>query len=72
MSKPFTTSIDSHGIAELIFNKPPVNAFTSQGWADIAAEIEALGKNAAVRVIIIAAEGRCRNAWPVVECHSRS
>ena len=58
MSKPFTTSIDSHGIAELVFNKPPVNAFTSQGWADIAAEIEDLGQTSAVRVIIIAAEGR--------------
>ena len=58
MSKPFTTSIDSQGIAELVFNKPPVNAFSSQGWADIAAEIEALGHNDKVRVIIIAAEGR--------------
>ena len=57
MSKPFTVTIEN-GIAELIFNKPPVNAFTSQGWADIAAEIEALGQNEDVRVIIIAAEGR--------------
>ena len=58
MSKPFTTSIDNQGIAELVFNKPPVNAFTSQGWADIATEIKALGENDKVRVIIIAAEGR--------------
>lgn len=57
MSKPFNVTINN-GIAELIFNKPPVNAFTSQGWADIAAEIEALGHNDACRVIIIAAEGR--------------
>lgn len=57
MSKPFNVSINN-GVAELIFNRPPVNAFTSQGWADIAAEIEALGKNDACRVIIIAAEGR--------------
>lgn len=58
MSKPFNVSIDNQGIAELIFNKPPVNAFNSQGWADIAAEIEALGQNDKVNVIIIAAEGR--------------
>ena len=57
MSKPFNVTIQN-GIAELIFNKPPVNAFTSQGWADIAAEIEALGHNEEARVIIIAAEGR--------------
>lgn len=57
MSKPFSVSIKS-GIAELIFNRPPVNAFNAQGWADIASEINALGENADVRVIIIAAEGR--------------
>lgn len=57
MNKPFNVTINN-GIAELIFNRPPVNAFTSQGWADIAAEIEALGHNDEARVIIIAAEGR--------------
>jgi len=57
MTKPFSVSINN-GIAELIFNKPPVNAFNSQGWADIASEIEALGVHPDVRVIIIAAEGR--------------
>jgi len=57
MSKPFSVSINN-GIAELIFNRPPVNAFNAQGWADIASEIDALGVNSEVRVIIIAAEGR--------------
>lgn len=57
MSNPFSTTINN-GIAEMIFNRPPVNAFTAQGWADIAAEIEALGVNNDVRCIIIAAEGR--------------
>ena len=42
MSKPFKTTI-SEGIAELVFDHPPVNAFDSAGWAAIAAEIEALG-----------------------------
>ncbi len=54
---PFKTSINN-GIAELIFDHPPVNAFSSFGWAAIAEEITALGKNPEVRVIIIAAEGR--------------
>lgn len=57
MSKPFSVTI-TNGVAELIFNKPPVNAFTSQGWADIAQGIEDLGNNDDVRCIIIAAEGR--------------
>ena len=58
MSTAFNVTIDSQGIAELVFNKPPVNAFSSREWAEIAAEIEALGQREAVRVIIIAAEGR--------------
>tara|TARA_R100000005_G_C4985641_1_gene194074 strand:+ start:553 stop:1305 length:753 start_codon:yes stop_codon:yes gene_type:complete len=57
MSKPFHTTIDA-GIAEMILDKPPVNAFDSAGWFAIADEIDALGRNDAVRVILIAAEGR--------------
>jgi enoyl-CoA hydratase len=57
MSKPFRTSI-SDGIAEMILNAPPVNAFDSAGWFAIADEINALGDNDEVRVIIIAAEGK--------------
>ncbi len=57
MSKPFTVTIID-GIAELVFNHPPVNAFSSAGWAAIAAELDALGQNDEARVIIITAEGR--------------
>ena len=57
MGLPFSTRIDS-GIAEMIFNHPPVNAFNSTGWLAIAAELNALGENPEVRAIIIAAEGR--------------
>lgn len=57
MSKPFSITINNY-IAELVFNKPPVNAFTAQGWADIAEAIEQLGRDNSVRCIIIAAEGR--------------
>jgi len=57
MSRPFSTTIDQ-GIAELILNHPPVNAFDSAGWQAIADEIDALGRDDAVRVIIIAAAGK--------------
>ncbi|MGI9280756.1 MAG: enoyl-CoA hydratase family protein [Endozoicomonas sp.] len=57
MTKPYKVAIEG-GIAELVFDHPPVNAFSSKGWADIAAEIEGLGENDDVRVIIVAAEGR--------------
>ncbi|WP_323114664.1 enoyl-CoA hydratase family protein [Pseudomonas guariconensis] len=55
--QPFNVSIDN-GIAEMVFNHPPVNAFNSQGWADIASTLQALGDDVQVRVIVIRAEGR--------------
>ncbi|MBT3409775.1 MAG: enoyl-CoA hydratase, partial [Halieaceae bacterium] len=57
MSTPFTTNI-SDGIAEMILDHPPVNAFDSAGWFAIADEIDALGVNDDVRVIVIAAAGK--------------
>jgi enoyl-CoA hydratase len=57
MSKPFKTTI-ADGIAEMILDQPPVNAFGSEAWFAIAAEIDALGAHDDVRVIIIAANGK--------------
>jgi enoyl-CoA hydratase len=57
MSTPFSTSINN-GIAELVLDQPPVNAFDSLGWFAIAAEITRLGLSDDVRVIIIAANGK--------------
>lgn len=57
MRQAFRVSIDN-GIAEMVFDHPPVNAFNSYGWASIAAELERLGGEPAVRVILIRAEGR--------------
>src|SRR5210317_297368 len=57
MNMAFTTTIEN-GIAEMVFDKPPVNAFNSAEWASIAAEITALGKDDAVSVIVIRAEGK--------------
>ncbi len=57
MSDVFKTTI-SDGIAEMILDNPPVNAFDSAGWFAIAAEIDALGENDAVRVIVVGGEGK--------------
>jgi enoyl-CoA hydratase len=57
MSTPFKTSV-SDGIAELVLDHPPVNAFDSAGWFAIAAEIDALGARDDVRVIVIGGEGK--------------
>ncbi|QRY77143.1 enoyl-CoA hydratase family protein [Pseudomonas sp. PDNC002] len=54
---PFRVEIHEH-IAELVFDRPPVNAFDCAGWAAIAAELERLGREDVVRVIVIRAEGR--------------
>ena len=53
----FQTTI-TDGIAHLVLCKPPVNAFNSQEWASIAAEIRSLGEQSAVRVIVVSAEGK--------------
>ncbi|HET8704732.1 MAG TPA: enoyl-CoA hydratase family protein [Pseudomonadales bacterium] len=53
----FETLIEN-GIAEVVFCKPPVNAFNSKEWAAIAAKIEELGSDDRVRVIVIRAEGK--------------
>ncbi|MEB2346436.1 MAG: enoyl-CoA hydratase family protein [Deltaproteobacteria bacterium] len=46
------------GIALLLLNHPPVNALDSRGWATLAETVAGLGRDEAVRVVVIAAEGR--------------
>lgn len=53
----FETVIEN-GIAELVFCKPPVNAFNSQEWAAISRCLDDLGSDPAVRVIVVRAEGK--------------
>ncbi|HEY7360891.1 MAG TPA: enoyl-CoA hydratase family protein, partial [Streptosporangiaceae bacterium] len=48
----------SGGIAEVIIDFPPVNALPVRGWSDLADSITAAGEDAAVRAVVIAAEGR--------------
>lgn len=57
MTQAFRISIDA-GIAELVIDKPPVNALDSAEWFALAGHLDALGANPEVRVIVIRAEGR--------------
>ena len=54
----FHVSVDERGIAELVIANPPVNALGSAAWAALAKKIEELGRDAAVRVLLIRADGR--------------
>ena len=53
----FSTQVHD-GVAHIVLNKPPVNAFNSDEWARLAAELRALGQQDATRVILISAEGK--------------
>ena len=53
----FTTTL-TDGIAELVINRPPVNALNDAGWHALADEIERLGREPSARVIVLRAEGR--------------
>lgn len=58
MTQQFSSQVHDNGVAEVVLNRPPVNALNSAGWQGLAAEIQALGDNPDVRVIIVRAEGR--------------
>lgn len=54
---PFQTSV-SDRIAEIVFDHPPVNAFTGSMWMELPEIITNLGKRTDVRCLLIRAEGR--------------
>ena len=54
----FRVNVDERGIAELAIDNPPVNALGRDAWFALARKIEALGRDANVRVLVIRAEGR--------------
>lgn len=58
MSEQFTSQVHDDGVAEVVLDRPPVNALNSDGWITLAERIRALGEDPAVRVIVIRAEGR--------------
>ena len=50
------------GIAEVVMDNPPVNALPVAGWFELADAVRSLGEDPAVRVVILAAEGKGFNA----------
>lgn len=54
----FSSQVHDNGVAEVVLNRPPVNALNAEGWNTLAVEIEALGERPEVRVIVVRAEGR--------------
>jgi enoyl-CoA hydratase len=52
----------SGGVAEVVMDNPPVNALTVAGWFELADTVRRLGADPAVRVLVLAAEGRGFNA----------
>lgn len=57
MSQPFTTTT-ADGIAEIVLDKPPVNAFSAAEWHALADAITAAGHDPAAHVLVIRAEGK--------------
>ena len=58
MTQQFSSQVHDNGVAEVVLNRPPVNALNAAGWNGLAAEIHALGERPEVRVIVVRAEGR--------------
>jgi len=58
MNEQYSSRVHDDGVAEVVIDRPPVNALNAAGWLGLAAEIAALGERPEVRVIVIRAEGR--------------
>ena len=54
---PAKTTIEN-GVAEVLLDYPPVNAFDSNGWLALAEHFRELGASDDVNVVLLAAEGR--------------
>jgi enoyl-CoA hydratase len=60
------------GIAEVVMCNPPVNALDVAGWHELARLLRSLGDDPAVRVVILAAEGKGFNAGVDIKEMQRS
>jgi enoyl-CoA hydratase len=60
------------GIAEVVMCNPPVNALDVAGWHELARIVRALGEDPAVRVVILAADGKGFNAGVDIKEMQRS
>ena len=57
-----TSTVDEHGVAEVTMDNPPVNALPVAGWFGLADTLTGLGRDPAVRAVVLRAEGRGFNA----------
>ncbi len=56
------TSEVTGGVAEVVVDRPPVNALDVAGWFELAETITGLGRDPQVRALVLAAEGKGFNA----------
>ena len=54
------TTFHEDGVAEIVVDRPPVNALDVEGWFELARQVTAAGERA--RVVLLRAEGRGFNA----------
>jgi enoyl-CoA hydratase len=54
----FRVDVGADGVAELTIDNPPVNALGRDAWFALANELERLGRDARVRVVVIDAAGK--------------
>jgi enoyl-CoA hydratase len=57
-----STTLLEAGVAEIVVDRPPVNALDIAGWFELAKQVIAAGEDTAVRVVLLRAEGRGFNA----------
>lgn len=61
-SSDVTVTVGELGIAEVVVDRPPVNALSVACWFELARVVRSLGEDPAVRVVVLRAEGRGFNA----------
>ncbi|MGI8492818.1 MAG: enoyl-CoA hydratase-related protein, partial [Acidimicrobiales bacterium] len=59
---PILHSVSDGGVAEVVMACPPVNALTVAEWHSLADAVASAGRDPAVRVLVLSAEGRGFNA----------
>ena len=57
-----STTIHDSGIAEIVVDRPPVNALDVAGWFELGRQLDAAGDNPDVRAVVLRSEGRGFNA----------
>ena len=67
-----STTLHDSGIAEIVVDRPPVNALDVAGWFELAQQVTAAGENPDIRCVVLRAEGRGFNAGVDIKEMQRS